>query len=262
MPAKSLAEMERVRERAPGSGNWRAARSETSVRERSIVITTATAANTHQRASTSRSRPSRRAARRRAHPTATLTSEQHRTPPRARPGAPPCRDRTGASGRPAVTAIPIAKNVSSAATRSVPECSASETRPRLTAREPGTELDPHQRHGRTDRDERGAALGLIGAKATRAITLSSAGDDRRRDAARPGSRADQQAPGDLDGVDALGEQHDREHRGHERLQVRGERRAGGPMRSSERNQSTFVTTSGPSVAKRSSSPDLPPSPQS
>ncbi len=44
----------------------------------------------------------------------------------------------GSAGR---TATPTAKKVSSAATRSVPECSASETRPRRAAREAGRELE-------------------------------------------------------------------------------------------------------------------------
>ena len=63
-------------------------------------------------------------------------------PPRALRGAPPCRARTGgprSGGRPAT---PTAKNVRRAATRSVPECAASDRRPRLPAWIPAASLRP------------------------------------------------------------------------------------------------------------------------
>ena len=59
------------------------------------------------------------------------------TPPRrARRGARPCRARTGGRESAGRTATPTAKNVSSAATRSVPEWTASETSPRLCVASP------------------------------------------------------------------------------------------------------------------------------
>ena len=58
---------------------------------------------------------------------------------------------------------------------------------------------------------------------------------------------------DLNQRHPLGKEDEREHGRHERLQVGDERGAReGPIRCSERNQSTFVSTSGPSVAKTSS----------
>ena len=66
------------------------------------------------------------------------------------------------AGRPAT---PIAKNVSSAATRSVPEWSASEIEAEAAAGEAGAQLERHESRCRADRDERGAALRRHAAKA-------------------------------------------------------------------------------------------------
>ena len=105
------------------------------MRETSIAITTPTAANTHQAASTSL--PCRAGEPRdRASPaTKMLTSARTlASASAARCSALPWPYWWPASaGWPAT---PIAKNVSSAATRSVPEWSASETRPRLPLARP------------------------------------------------------------------------------------------------------------------------------
>ena len=63
-------------------------------------------------------------------------------PRRAPRGAPPSRARTGARCRPGGAATPTAKSVSSAAIRSVPECAASESRPRLCVARPVPSFSP------------------------------------------------------------------------------------------------------------------------
>ena len=66
------------------------------------------------------------------------------------------------------TATETAKNVRSAAARSVPECAASASSPRLELARPATSLIATRRHRGPDRDERGAPLRRHGAKATAA----------------------------------------------------------------------------------------------
>ena len=70
----------------------------------------------------------------------TLASDEERRPRRAPRDARPCRGRTGASTSAGRAATRTAKNVSSAATRSVPEWTASETRPRLCVARPTRSL--------------------------------------------------------------------------------------------------------------------------
>ena len=57
------------------------------------------------------------------------------------------------------TATETAKNVRSAAARSVPECAASAKQPEAPARKSGRQLDRHQQARGPDRHERRAALG-------------------------------------------------------------------------------------------------------
>ena len=70
---------------------------------------------------------------------------------------------------------------------------------------------------------------------------------RRRSPTRSGAR---RAPGAT--VSGSERRIDREHGGDERLQVRASVARAGPIRVIDRNQSTFVSTSGPTVAKTSS----------
>ena len=104
----------------------------------SIAITTTTAAKTHQAVDVSiATHPARRATA--SAPTATLTRRStNASANAARCSALPWPyGWPRSAGRPAT---PIAKYVSNAATRSVPECSASETRPRLPLARPVTSL--------------------------------------------------------------------------------------------------------------------------
>ena len=85
---------------------------------------------------------------------------------------------------------------------------------------------------------------------------SAAGDGGAPAARVQDATADQHAAGDLERRHPLGEQDEREDRRDERLQVRDQRRARRRRsRAATRNQRMFVSTSGPSVAKTSSSPD-------
>ena len=63
-------------------------------------------------------------------------------PPRAPRDARPCHGHTDGCGSAGRTATPTAKNVSSAATRSVPECTASDTSPRLPLARPVDSFSP------------------------------------------------------------------------------------------------------------------------
>ena len=189
VPARSLPKWSAF-EASAGLSYRRAARSETSVRETSIGITTATAANTHH-------------ARRRLdldpageprdgeRTDGDADERAARTPRRARPGAPPCRARTDASGRPGCTATPIAKNVSSAATRSVPECSASETRPRLPLARPAPSLMPISATAAPT--ETSAARRWGSSRERYAVTLIPPGDTGRPTPRGQDPGADQQA---------------------------------------------------------------------
>ena len=86
-----------------------------------------------------------------------------------------------------------------------------------TAREAGSELHPHQRHRGTDRDECSASLWAHGEEPTRGSRLSFPRRHRRPTLRGQDPGADQQAAHDLDRVDALAEQHDRDDRCHKRL---------------------------------------------
>src|SRR5829696_1651689 len=128
VPTKSLPKWSAF-ERSASLPNRRAARNEATVRARSITRTIATTTKTHQAVSMSCSKTPRSRAPASA-ATATLTSASTVASARAaRCSALPWPYWWPRSaGR---WATPIAKNVSSAATRSVPEWSASDTSPRL-----------------------------------------------------------------------------------------------------------------------------------
>ena len=79
-------------------------------------------------------------------------------PRRARRGAPPCRGRRDGSGPRVARPHPTAKNVSRAATRSVPECAASDSSPRLPEWHARANLQPDERERGDDRDERCPSL--------------------------------------------------------------------------------------------------------
>src|SRR5687768_10480958 len=103
-------------------------------------MTAITTANAHHAAFTSVSiRPVSRSTANSATPIDTITSTAA-SASAARCSALPCPyGCPGSAGRPAT---PIAKNVSRAATRSVPECTASDTRPRLPLARPVESLSP------------------------------------------------------------------------------------------------------------------------
>ena len=79
------------------------------------------------------------------------------------------------AGRPAT---PTAKNVSSAATRSVPEWIASETRPRLCVASPTVSFSATSERRGDDRDERGAALRAHSSSSAQTRTSCEAANSR------------------------------------------------------------------------------------
>src|SRR5579862_4158258 len=150
------------------------------------------------------------------------------------------------AGRPET---PTAKNVSSAATRSVPEWIASETRPRLCVASPTdslsaisvaaatTDVRAARRCGLTLRLSQSTRTGAIRAAAMLAgpppvSGLALLDGDRLRPALPHALEDDADrdcgATGDLPSVQLFGEEHEREEDGEERLQVREQGRTGRP----------------------------------
>ncbi len=139
MPARSLPKWSAFESNA-ALEYCRAARSETTVRETSMAMTAITTANTHQAASTSVSITPVSLSTANA---ATLIDTSTSTAASA--SAARCSALPWPYGwlrSAGLTATPTAKNVSNAATRSVPECTASETRPRLPLARPVVSLSP------------------------------------------------------------------------------------------------------------------------
>src|SRR5215216_3757685 len=102
---------------------------------------------------------------------------------------------------------------------------------------------------------RGSSIGLDAhgalAPSSRAEAGSLGGFERGTTAREQQRDADCQPTGDLQPRQLLGEERDGEERCEERLQVRDERGPRRATRSIAVNQSTFVSTSGPSTAKTS-----------
>ncbi len=161
-PGEVAAEVERVREQRVAPVAAVPARSETTVRDASIAITSATAANVHHVASTSNSTAAdepRDGERRRS---ARLIATIRNAPPRARRGSAPSRARTGGPDRPAAPRPRLRRTSAAPQPRSAAGVRGLGEQAEAPAREPGRELDRDQQARGPDRHERGAPLGRHG----------------------------------------------------------------------------------------------------
>jgi hypothetical protein len=142
-PARSLPKW-RAFERRASLRYLRAPRSETSVREPSMTSTSTIARNVHQVGSTARLTTPRSRRTARAAITALTAIRNPASASAARFCAFPCP--YGCPRSAGLTATETAKNVRSAAARSVPECAASASRPRLELARPAASLIAIRRH--------------------------------------------------------------------------------------------------------------------